>query len=663
MATALSIWLLGVGPAIVALAIGALATPILVLPPRFSPMLAHGSDVIGWLAFLVTAVAILALGIALRAARARAEDETHRSAFLAEASLRLDAPASVDVRLQRLAQLAVAELADWCTIELVTADGGYKLGAVAHVDPARVPLVEQLRSRFRPDPTASIGVPNVLRTGRSELYVRVDDEMLVAAARSPEELDALRRVGFSSALLAPLAARGRVLGVLTLVNAESGRLLGPADKSLAEELARRAVLSLDLAQLYEDEVRASRGLAGLQRVTAALAEALTYQSVADGLVDEGTPALGADAGVVATLQNGRFQVVASRGYDSALLARWEGMPVDAELPGPEAARSGRIVAVGSRTEMAERFPTMAAAGARRSPHEAILAAPLVVDGESHGFLGFSFTERRAFDGTDAAFVTSMAQLAGVALARAGTYDLEHSIAQTLQRSLLPARLPAPEGLDIGVRYVPLGAGNEVGGDFYDVVEVEGEVLLVIGDVCGKGVEAAALTALARHTVRALAEPGRSPSEILALLNTAVHRQEGPRGRFLTAAICVLRRSGDGWDVCACCAGHPLPLLAARSGRVVPLGAPGTLIGPFPEVQLTEVTGRLERGDALVLYTDGVDEARRDGVLFGEDRLRRLLAARAPDARGVAEAIETEVVRYRGGGELQDDLALVVAVAG
>lgn len=108
----------------------------------------------------------------------------------------------------------------------------------------------------------------------------------------------------------------------------------------------------------------------------------------------------------------------------------------------------------------------------------------------------------------------MARLAGASLARAGAYAAEHSVAQTPQRSLLPARMPEIPGLDIHGRHVPLGDGTEVGGDFYDVVEVGDAVLLVMGDVCGKGVEAAALTSMARHTIRSLAAPGRTPSELL-----------------------------------------------------------------------------------------------------------------------------------------------------
>jgi serine phosphatase RsbU (regulator of sigma subunit) len=209
----------------------------------------------------------------------------------------------------------------------------------------------------------------------------------------------------------------------------------------------------------------------------------------------------------------------------------------------------------------------------------------------------------------------------------------------------------------------MGDGNEVGGDFYDLFESGGAWAAVIGDVCGKGAEAAALTALARHGVLALGRDGAAPSRVLAELNEVIVRERGLQPRFSTVAYARLERDGDAVTATVASAGHPLPLVVRASGRVEPVGRPGTLIGPFASIRVNDETAVLAPGDALVLFTDGVTEARRAGRLFGDARLRRLLAGTAGrPADEIARRIEEAVVAHHG-GPLADDLAvLVVRVA-
>jgi PAS domain S-box-containing protein len=176
--------------------------------------------------------------------------------FLAEASSVLASSLDYEATLASLAQLAVPRLADWCGVEIVEEDGHSRQLAVAHADPAKVEFARVLSRRFPPDPGASIGVPNVLRTGKSEFYPEITDEMLTAAVRDEEHLKLIRELGMRSAMIVPLVARGRTHGAITLVAAESERRYDKADLALAEDLARRAAFAVDNAGLYREAQRA-----------------------------------------------------------------------------------------------------------------------------------------------------------------------------------------------------------------------------------------------------------------------------------------------------------------------------------------------------------------------------------------------------------------------
>ncbi len=235
-----------------------------------------------------------------------------------------------------------------------------------------------------------------------------------------------------------------------------------------------------------------------------------------------------------------------------------------------------------------------------------------------------------------------------------------SLARTLQASLLPPHLPEILGLEVAARYRPAEDGVEVVGDFYDLFDVgENAWGVVIGDVCGKGAEAAALTALARYTVRAAAIREHSPSRVLSLLSEAVLHEEWNE-RFCTAVYARVVPLPDRVLVELACGGHPLPLLLRRGGSVERVGHPGTLLGLFDRVDLVDDVVELDPGDALVLFTDGAVEARRGGEVLGEERLRAFVAACAgcPHAEDVAARLDDAIAGFQDGVR-QDDLAIVV----
>jgi phosphoserine phosphatase RsbU/P len=237
-----------------------------------------------------------------------------------------------------------------------------------------------------------------------------------------------------------------------------------------------------------------------------------------------------------------------------------------------------------------------------------------------------------------------------------------AMVRRLQQSLLPPALPDVSGAEVAAWWEP-ARGGEVGGDFYDLFPCADDTwTIVIGDVCGKGVDAAAVTALARYTLRAAALQTDVPSEALQLLNDALLRQEPGDERFVTAAYATARVTGDGLRAAVCSAGHLPPLIRRAGGTVEALPCAGLPVGLFDDPGLCDVTVDLRPGDALVFYTDGVTEARRDATEFGVERLQAILADTGGLAAwDIAAVIKREVDRFQGGQATDDTAVLVVAV--
>ena len=239
-------------------------------------------------------------------------------------------------------------------------------------------------------------------------------------------------------------------------------------------------------------------------------------------------------------------------------------------------------------------------------------------------------------------------------ALAASHERLAHIARTLQTSLLPPGLPDVEGYEVAATYHAMGDGFEVGGDFYDVFELrEDQWALTLGDVCGKGSEAAAVTALTRYTIRAAAMRAGDPRQVLETVHDAIRRNGS--SRFCTAAYAELTTGTGG--VRLVLGGHPRPLVLRADGHVERVGVHGHLLGSFPEWTGSTEEFTLDPGDALLLFSDGVTEARRGGELFGDDRLEDVLGrARGSDAVGVVRAVEHEVLDFAG--DLDDDVAVL-----
>ena len=289
--------------------------------------------------------------------------------------------------------------------------------------------------------------------------------------------------------------------------------------------------------------------------------------------------------------------------------------------------------------------------------------PLRARGRALGVLAAGFDDLGSADDAEAlALFEDLARRAALAIDNARLYAERDQVARTLQRSLLPGALPPVPGVELAGRYVAAGEGNEVGGDFYDCFATGGgDWALVIGDVCGKGAEAAALTALARYTLRAAAQHARSPQAVLHELNDALLRHELGY-RFCTVLYASLTPHEDGVTVRIATGGHPLPLVLRAGGEVETAGSPGTLLGILDDPDITEHGFELGPGDTLVLVTDGVTEATAADREDGPNRLAALLADHAgADAAAIAEAVERDALEAQGGAA-RDDVAVLVARA-
>jgi serine phosphatase RsbU (regulator of sigma subunit) len=300
------------------------------------------------------------------------------------------------------------------------------------------------------------------------------------------------------------------------------------------------------------------------------------------------------------------------------------------------------------------IPTTKQASAARS----WLAAPLTSrDGRRFGVIELVDKHEGEFNENDEAIVTQLAQMVSVALENALLYEREHRIAHTLQQSLLPERLPEVPGVELAARFRAAGEGYEVGGDFYDVFEVEGGWMAIIGDVCGKGPPAAAITALVRYTARATALREQSPSHILATVNKALRTQVGD-WRFCTVACGRLSRDGANVSMRLALGGHPRPFIRRRDGALSGVGRLGTALGITDEPELEEETVTLDPGDMAIFYTDGLIESPPIRAWTAADFQSLLKAATPPAPEVVAESLENAVVSLDG-PRPRDDIAILV----
>jgi PAS domain S-box-containing protein len=316
------------------------------------------------------------------------------------------------------------------------------------------------------------------------------------------------------------------------------------------------------------------------------------------------------------------------------------------------------------------------AGLRAAGYGSMAVLPLQSQSRAVGALTLVTGAARRFEDADLQLAEQLAVRAAIAIETARLFADRTRVARSLQASLLPPSLPTIPGLELGARYAPAGEGVEVGGDFYDAFALDGgRWLLVVGDVRGKGVDAAAVTGLARHTIRSLALYESEPSAILAQLNHVLLAAEADRTaaflpcddppwdltepRFCTVALAIVEPGDDGADVVVCSGGHPLPLVARIDGRVEAAGQAGSLLGASAAIDLHDVRLHLAPGESLVCFTDGIVERHQGRCFFDEAGIAAVLSDVADaDAPTIAARIEQKA-RGLFADDPHDDMAVLV----
>ena len=336
-----------------------------------------------------------------------------------------------------------------------------------------------------------------------------------------------------------------------------------------------------------------------------------------------------DDGPAGVLRDGRPRLYGD--IDDALLRRW------------------------ARDEAA--FDRLRAAGLRSA-----IVVPLMAGDRPIGAMTLGTNvSARVLGPAELELAREVAVRAGVAVENARVHGVRAHIATTLQRSLLPPRLPAVPGMTIAARFRAAGEASDVGGDFYDLFSVDGAWMVVIGDVTGKGPEAASITSLARYTMRTAAVYEDSPSGVLERLNSALVVDPDRRQICTVVAARIVSETNGAAVVTVACGGHPAPF-RVHGGRAEPVAVAGPLLGAFETGRWPETVVRLGPGESLVLYTDGVTDTRGPAGRFGADRLEAVLAGAAglePDE--IANRVDTALVAF-GEGPQPDDVALLVLQA-
>jgi PAS domain S-box-containing protein len=427
------------------------------------------------------------------------------------------------------------------------------------------------------------------------------------------------------------------------------------DRRRAEQVREELLASEHEARISSE--RARRRMGFLSDASTVLASSLDPDEVLDQLA---TMCVGqiADACVIDVLdEDGQLhpataKVAAELGVDRAL--------------GPGAGRAEVICATSGG------MVDLEAAGAdalRRLPDVAVVSAlvvPMVARGRTIGVLMLARAgpgaERYQRD-EDLAMAEDLASRAAMAVENGRLYRSRERVARSLQAVLLPPALPEIAGVELAARYSVAELDAEIGGDFYDVMALDARSWgVVVGDVCGRGPDAAALTGLVRQSLRTAAVHEQRPVQILTRTNEALLAQIDD-ARFCTAAFLVVHEPDGNGEVRieVASAGHPRPVLVRTGGEVVPLDALGTVLGVVADPVLSSVDVVLEPGDAVVLYTDGLTEARRGTEWYGEGRLVELLEALAGRAaEEIATGLEASVSAFRRSA--RDDTAILVVAA-
>jgi len=434
-----------------------------------------------------------------------------------------------------------------------------------------------------------------------------------------------------------------------LVAALTGQAAGQETLSVAQALADEVALALDNAFSYERALKRAANLETIFRISQAVGSSLQVKVVLNRVLDVVQKILSADAVALLSYDPRKRSLTTAmaRGSVPQSVLHLESRPGE-DVP-------GRVFETGEPVAIRDLHTGMdgIAGAAAGNDLGSMLAVPLLTRGRSIGVLMVFSAHRGAFSDEDLAVLQTFAAQASLALDTARLYSREHEVASVLQQSILPDALREFPEIVTDTVYQPAGSESEIGGDYYDVFRVrDGAIWVAIADVCGKGVQAATKTSMIKYSVRALAAAGLSPAQAMEEVNRMTTEAGDPSD---IVTLWLGRYDAAGGRLAWANGGHPAGLVRRADGSIEQLGTTGPLLGALMDAPYGESTTELHPDDRVLLYTDGVTEARRRGRFFGEERVREALAASKEEP---AHAL-LKLVREYVEGDLRDDVAVLV----
>jgi serine phosphatase RsbU (regulator of sigma subunit) len=417
-----------------------------------------------------------------------------------------------------------------------------------------------------------------------------------------------------------------------------------------QEIERQAREREQQMAIREQRVREE---SAMTRAAHQLSLSLTPDDVHRRLMNEASQAVGANRVAILALRGTQATVITSRGFTRATLAALVRSPL--RRTALRRTFATHRVFVCNETDNEPDDPGIRAM--RAEGMRSLMHVPITLGGRIYGALTVSSTEPRTYTERDVKVLSELAGHAAGALRNAEQFARNRNLADLLQESLLAKELPSVPGLSLAALY-RAAAGEMVGGDFYDVwTMTDGRVAVVVGDVSGKGPEAAATTAMVRHMIDGLSAADTAPSDLIEHLNSLLVTRLAPEA--LVTVVLALYDSEAG-TLTWCNAGHPPPLLLCKDHGLRRLGLPEPPCGAFADSRYTEHTTRFEVGDTLLLYTDGLIEARNRGEEFGEARLAAEASELAEESpSGLARGLYAAVRQWAEDGRINDDVAIAV----
>jgi GAF domain-containing protein len=432
-----------------------------------------------------------------------------------------------------------------------------------------------------------------------------------------------------------------------------GRGLSPDEWEVARAIADEVALALDNAYFFHRALARGDNLENIFHISQAVGSSLQVNVVLNRVLEVVQKILSADALALISFDPVRRCLRMSMGRGALPKGMTElELKSGEDIPGEVFAR-GEPVAMRNFSVEAGGVAGMAASVGLRS----LLAVPLVARGRSIGVLMVFAAHDGGFAEEDANVLRTFASQAALAIDTASLYSREHEVAEVLQKSILPEALPDLPELDAASVYSPAGEHTDIGGDYYDVFRTsDGLIWIAIGDVCGKGIHAATKTSRLKYVVRALATAGLQPAEIISHANNMISESDDPSD-IVTLWVGNFHPGFD--RICWANGGHPPALIRRRDGSIEELEPTGALLGAQSGISYEQAESSFATGDTLLLYTDGVSDARSGNTFFGMERIRQVMEAEGTPAE-IVQRLVLGVSEYVH-GDLRDDVA-ILAVA-